>query len=350
MKVIHLMNSLKPSGMERMFVSAAPYFQQCGLETVIVGQGNDHPFRYELERCGYKIVTVPGLKTHTGARAFSRLLKTEQPDVLHIHSEGTYGLATLVAKLTDPKLSIVRTIHNVFRPKGKGKIKRRVESLIADRMIAEFISVSADVQDNERKFGRNSTLIYNWVEDRFFQLKGTRQSTKAQAKRSIAIVGNSSPIKNHETALVALRDLPLDLYFHGDERDANPTETRILNALEREGRLLHRGTGDPAASLVAADAYAMPSKHEGMGIALAEALVVGTPAVITDAPGLTWAAGLPGVTVLQDDVNEWRKHFQTIVSANTPKTTVGDLPIDLSARRGAADYIAVYYRLSSRAA
>lgn len=346
MKVLHLMNSLKASGMERMFISAAPYFRELGVESVIIGQGDDHPFTGQLESAGYTVGTVPAIKTLAGAKAFAGILKQARPDILHIHSEGSFGIATIIARVSAPKTAIVRTIHNVFQPSGKGKIKRKLESLIADRFADEFIACSPDVQRNERRFGREATLVYNWVEDRFFDLRNSRSKTGNGRNKSVVMVGNCSPVKNQETALVALLDLPLDLYFHGDESGANPTEKEILNALEKQGRIRHRGTGDPAASLVAADVYAMPSKHEGMSIALAEALVVGIPVIINDAPGQSWAVDFPAVAVLNNDVGSWRDQLTAITSVDPGACSTGALPIDLSARRGASEYANIYGRLA----
>lgn len=345
MKVLHLMNSLKASGMERMFISAAPYFQERGVDSLVVGQGEDHPFRPQLEAAGYAVGTVPAIKTAAGIKALVGLLKEQRPDVLHIHSEGAFGIATLVARFTAPKTAIVRTIHNVFQPSGKGRIKRKIESMAADRFAALFIACSPDVQRNERDLGRDATLVYNWVDDKFFDLRGTHQKKPAGINKSVVIVGNSSSVKNHQTALTALHDLPLDLYFHGDESGANQVERAILESLEKQGRLLHRGTGDPSASLVSADVYVMPSKHEGMSIALAEAIVVGTPVIINDAPGQSWAAELPGVTVLQDDVELWKEHLVAVASTDSREPVGADLPIDLSAQRGASEYADIYRSL-----
>lgn len=160
------------------------------------------------------------------------------------------------------------------------------------------------------------------------------------------MVGNSSAVKNHGRALAAMHELPLDLYFHGDETSASADERSLLNSMQDKGRIRFRGTADPAESLLAADAYAMPSKHEGMSIALAEALVVGVPAIINEAPGQSWAYGWPGVSVLQDNDALWREQLQLVAEASDSAITHQiDLPVDLSAKRGAGEYAALYRRL-----
>ena len=67
MKVVHLLASLRPSGMERMLVSAAPGTSpQAGVESVVVGQGLDHPFAGELRDAGYSVRTIPRVKSAEG--------------------------------------------------------------------------------------------------------------------------------------------------------------------------------------------------------------------------------------------------------------------------------------------
>jgi glycosyltransferase involved in cell wall biosynthesis len=69
----------------------------------------------------------------------------------------------------------------------------------------------------------------------------------------------------------------------------------MLDELEASGRLIARGVRDPLSVMEACSVFLMPSLHEGMGVALLEALSFGLPAIINDAPGLRWAADLPSV-------------------------------------------------------
>lgn len=341
------MAALRPSGMERMFESASEHFRAAGTETIIVGQGSDHPHAPELTRVGYRVEVIPSIKTYRGVSAWARLLVEVQPDVVHIHTEGAFVVSVSVAKAVLPKTPIVRTIHSIFRPTGKAKVSRRLQGLLADRAVAAFIAVSPDVRDNERSYKRNAQMIFNWVDDKYFGIRSTRASL-TPGRPAAVIVGNSSPIKNQILALQAVHASGLDLYFHGDEATATADEVQILDALEGEGRLRYRGTGDPGDSLIHGTVFLLPSQFEGFGIALAEALVSGVPAFVNDAPGLHWARSFPNVTVLQPDQHAWNIAIKTAEQKPfSPASTSGSLPIDLSAARGVNEYLRLYNSVAS---
>lgn len=341
------MGSLRPSGMERMFLSASDYFLDGGVESVIVGQGSAHSFIPQLSQAGYRIETIEPLKSLRGLRAWMRVLRSERPDVVHIHTEGVFAFSVLGAKCALPRTPIVRTVHNVFRPRGKARLSRLIQGRVADWAVSEFVAVSPDVQDNERLFNRSALLIFNWVDDKFFLARDRRGQADA-ATGAACIVGNASPIKNHIVALRAIWNSEFDVYYHGDESNASTDEIAILDQLSAAGRLRYRGVGDPTASLQSASVFLLPSKHEGMPIALSEALVVGLPAIVNDAPGVQWARKFPHVTLIAEDQEAWN----AALAATDGRARVGfpndaGLPLDLSAKRGVRELIDTYRGVSA---
>jgi len=345
MKIVHLMGALRPSGMERMFVSASTHFQAAGVETIIVGQGSDHPFAKYLTQAGYVVEVIPSVKTYGGAKAWAGLLRKIRPDVVHIHTEGAFVVTALAARISLPGTPIVRTVHSIFRPTGRARLSRQLQGLAADRVIADFIAVSPEVRENERLYNRNARMIFNWVDDGYFQVR--KERTPQVSRPAAVIVGNSSPIKNQVLALRAVQHSGLDLYFHGDEAGATREEVDILDSLEREGRLRHRGTSDPRTSLLQGSVFLLPSRHEGLGIALAEALVAGLPAIVNDVPGLRWARDFPNVAVLPLDQDAWNVAVKSVEQSPDIRPTKAEpLPIDLSPARGVSEYLDLYTSVS----
>ena len=342
LKVVHLLGGLYPSGMERMLASAVGEFADQDIRGVIIGQGPAHPFHSALIDAGYLVHIIPHIRSLSGQMKLRRILRSERPDVIHIHTESAFLPAVLCARLaiTAP---IVRTIHSVFRPKGRALISRRVQSYLADKLVACFVSPSPDVAHNEAEWGRHSQLIYNWVSSEYIAA-GLNESSPSRDSRVAVLVGNCAQVKNHEMALRHLLDMGYCVAHHGDESHASAEEVDMLDELAVAGRLLYRGSGAPIASLLRSGVFVLPSLHEGMSVALAEAISMRTPCLVADSTGLAWAKGLDGVQHIPlENQDDW--------AAALPKT--GYVPVtgleaapDLSAKRGAADYAHLYRTLA----
>ena len=162
--------------------------------------------------------------------------------------------------------------------------------------------------DNEReKWGLTCQVIENWVADEFVRdLDIDGPSPTPEAPLRVAIVGNCAEVKNHQVVLRASRGLPRVTVVHvGGSSAATEEEQALVRRLEGESRLEMMGARtDVAHILQDSQIFAMPSLHEGMPVALAEALCIGLPCIISDAPGLQWAAPDPGVLVARN-LNDW---------------------------------------------
>lgn len=346
-KVVHLLNELRPSGMERMLESAAPYFIAEGIEASVRGLLVGSTFADDLRAAGYEVVLGdPVAESWKAVIEFRRWVRSAGFDVVHIHSEGNYLRTALAARwaLGLGRGRIVRTVHSIFPPRGLRRLKRFLQAVIADRLLSAVVAPSPDVAENERGYLRTCLVIFNWVQDEMFRVRAERTDCVSDAEqRTALIVGNCSDIKRHELAVEAVELSDLSLMHLGEETLACAAEREQLDALEQEGRLRLRGSMSPELALVRADVFLMPSRREGMGVALAEALVAGLPAVVSDVPGLQWARRFPGVVFSDDSVGAWRDAIARAIA--TPEQAGTELPVDLSASRGAREYADLYRRI-----
>lgn len=345
LRVLHVLGPLRPSGMERMLVSAAPYFAEAGANGVIYGQVDGSTFAEELKNAGYEVVlgTKPAA-TLRSAITFRKLITTRKINVVHIHTEADYLRTVLLARWAlGRKGAIVRTVHSNFLASGSWRFKRQVQSRIADRFVSSLIAPSSDVAETEKStIGRECQVIYNWVDDRFFQLRSRRITGNRRRKRVALIVGNCSEVKAHEIAIKAVIAAGWQLIHLGDETGASQEELAMLELLQGERRLVRRGVYAPDVSLGEADVFLMPSQREGMPVALAEALVSGLPALVRNVPGLRWAKEFSEVRYLSDDPKTWADALREAEEASLWRVDVELPPLDLSSGRGAREYVQVY--------
>ncbi|WP_104192019.1 glycosyltransferase [Cryobacterium sp. Y82] len=341
LRVLHLLRELNPSGMERMLVSAASDFSRLGVRGFVVGQGRKHPFADELQRAGYAVTLLNGPVTgRHSRRQLRKLVRQEQIDVIHVHTEGDYLRTVLacVAAFGSQRPCIVRTVHNVFDARGRWFLSRWIQAAVADRFVRAIIAPSPDVTANEHRFGRNTRTILNWVDDAFFAV-GARRDAGARAPFTPLLgllVGNCSAIKRHGLYLQAAIAAGHSVMHLGSEERSGDAERKFLNDLEASGQLFTRGVKSPVAALGRADYFAMPSSVEGMGVALAEAIVSGVPCLVSASPGLHWAHGIPGVVMVPDTPEAWQK------AVLSPPTEAVVSPFDFTSARGASEYVGVY--------
>ena len=119
-------------------------------------------------------------------------------------------------------------------------------------------------------------------------------------------VGNLMPHKNLAVALRAMARLPetiapvLAVVGHGDATSLATAMPPQL-APERVRCLGYLSDADVGLAYRAATAFVFPSRYEGFGLPLLEAMASGTPVAYADAASLPEAAGVAGLAFAPDD-------------------------------------------------
>jgi glycosyltransferase involved in cell wall biosynthesis len=127
-------------------------------------------------------------------------------------------------------------------------------------------------------------LLHNFVRDVFFSRQRNRRSPDGVLK--VVSVGNLRLIKNMPYLIEALRELPqekisLDIYGEGPVREELSS---MIESYELKNVRLMGRRNDIYNVLPEYDVYVSPSTVEGFGIAVAEAMSVGLPVIVSDIP------------------------------------------------------------------
>lgn len=294
MKVLHILNSIMPSGAETMLVSSAGYWKECEKH-VLVTQKELGSYAPVMEEAGYHIHHIWDKSLWKKHWRIKNFIKKWKFDVVHIHPQSQsvfYAVDAWIAKT----YSLVRTVHNNFEFDGVLRIREVFFRMLMRWMGVRFVAISEGVAENEKvRFKNNTVTIYNWCNPEY---KFVSEEIKAEKRRLKNIsddtfvfisVGNCSDVKNHKMILEAIRMLDSVgeysfLYIHvgvGDSEEKNLAyDMGIYQFID------FVGNGDPGEYLPISDCYIMPSKYEGMGIAALEAITCGLPVILTDVPGL----------------------------------------------------------------
>ncbi|GBL45102.1 glycosyltransferase [Sulfuriferula multivorans] len=297
MKVLHVLNELRPSGAEIMLRIAAPLFRENGVECELLATGETvGPYAPVLEAAGYRIHHIPFARSPAFFMAVARFAKRSGFDLVHMHSERGFIGYVLAARMAGLR-RLVRTVHNNFNFGGWLRMRRGFERRLAERLGVRFIAIAPGVEQTERRlYGTSPLLIPNWFDSAHFHPVTPEERAAARAafgvrpdEYALVSVGNCSVVKNHTALIEALArctEFPWR-YLHIGLEEPGAPERVLAERLGIADRIRFIGAVDDVRPVLhAAELYVMPSQFEGLGIATLEAFAVGLPALLTEVPGL----------------------------------------------------------------
>jgi glycosyltransferase involved in cell wall biosynthesis len=229
-----------------------------------------------------------------------RLLVERRYDVVHVHSPVLAAVVrVLAATIPRPRPHTVYTQHNVWQSYAR---TTRLAEATTRRLDSHRFAVSSAVAgSNPPRLRRSTELLIHGVPTRD-ALPTPEDRAGARARlRSALWLPESAPVvitvanlrvtKDHANLLAAARlvaDARPDVHFLvvGDGPLRAELEALAVR-LGLEGQVHFLGSrSDVADLLLAADLFVLASLHEGLPIAMLEAMVAGLPAVLTAVGGI----------------------------------------------------------------
>lgn len=305
MKILHVFNALEFSGAEVMYVQAAPFFKDSGCELFALSTA-EHLGQYanNFEESGYKIEHQPltlSLKNIIGFISsliwIFNYIRAEKIDVVHIHRSSNFWWIALSSKLAGA--GVVRTIHNVFKSRWFTRPKAIFERWSARIFLKViFHTIGESVYKNEEQYYKNkSTKVNNWFDSKRFypainlsEKKAIREELGVGDALVVISVGGCSYVKRHEDIIDAVNLIAKSqdiVYLHIGDGVNHIVEERKTAELNITKNVIFVGnTNEVRKYLIASDIYLMPSRFEGLCIAVLESMACGLPMVLYDVPGL----------------------------------------------------------------
>ncbi len=304
MKVIHILNELKFSGAEIMYVSAAKEFAKMGCELTVVNTGaNLGEYAVQFEKAGYEVLHWPyNPKNISDKIAYTKevigFLKSNAFDVVHIHTGHLLFLMSFSAWRANCK--IVYTFHNVYPTRWFSyPLHLSLRWIIKNILGCKYHTISDSVYEHEKRLYLNNThKINNWYNSATFYPAADFEKTTIRKQLGISedalvviSIGGCSHIKRHSdiiSAMPVIREkYPNTLYLHLGEGSTLQEEQGQAKDLGLKEHIRFEGNQtDVRKYLIASDIYVMPSKFEGISLTTIEAMVCEIPAVLYDVPGL----------------------------------------------------------------
>lgn len=305
-RVRHLLKGLGPGGAERLVVAQATASGEAVHDVVHLIPEKRHLVP-TLEAAG---VTSRCLDSPTAARPgwilrLRRLLVADPVDILHVHSPALAAVARLLVR-TLPRTArpaIISTEHNRWpRHHRLTRLANRITIRLQDATIA----VSDDVKETIRGIDPDRvTVVVHGIDVEAVRETADRDGVRRELDipdddMVIVCVANLRREKALDVLVAAatraLDDMPpLRYVLVGQGPLADDVDRWIADAGIAD-RFTALGYREDATRIIsAADAFTLSSTHEGLPVAVMEALALGIPIVATDAGGIAAAAASAGL-------------------------------------------------------
>jgi len=312
--LLHLISSLKVGGAEILLLH---YIRSLGTEHYIHHVycfGNDGPIKEKIESLCVPVYMGPQQASIKNPVNFFfsilGLLKDllgfiKKNRILIIQSHLAYAnqLAVLAGKIAG--ISSFPTVHNTMSFVDKRSsfdprvhIKKAVNAVVyraADKVVAISQEVKEIIQDIFELDDSKVIVLKNGIIPGLLSLGSEHSGQKEQAssqKLKLIGVGSLTHQKAFEVLVRAAAklveqgfdDFLVRIAGEGPERDC--LEHLILE-LGVKGNVRLLGVRDDVGALLrTSDIFIMPSRYEGLSIAMIEAMASGLPVIASDAPGL----------------------------------------------------------------
>lgn len=301
--------------------------------------------------CGRGVITVPvamrGDLDLGAVMALADVARRSGAEVIHAHSAGAHGLAVGAARLAAVPWRVVT--RRLDLPVGRSPFSRWKYG----RGVSRYVAISRRVADSLAAGGvdpERISVVYSGIP--VSNVPRVDDPAARAAARAILLelvgeaaaqtpllgsIGALSPQKGHDLALRALASIPaparLVIVGEGEERARLETLARETGVA---GRVTWAGfRPDVAALLPGFDLILAPSRHEGLGTAVLEAMAAGLPIVasrVCEFPEMLME-GRAGILVPAEDAGALGQAARELLADPGRRADLGR-----AARRRAEDY------------
>lgn len=253
---------------------------------------------------------APGPGALLELRRIARIVEGAKPQLVHLHSSKA-GLAG--------RLALRGRLPTIFQPHGwsfdasTGPVRRG--AVVWERRAARWAAVVLCVSEAERRRGEEHGVRAAWrvipngvdlvalQEASVDERAAARARLKLDDRPTVVCVGRLCREKGQDILLEAwprvLSQVPEALLvLVGDGRDAGAVRKQA-----GQGVLFAGWRTDVGDWLAAADVVAVPSRSDGMSVAMLEAMARGRAVVATDVGGAAEALGEAGMLVPGEDAS-----------------------------------------------
>jgi len=350
-KVVHLVESMKVGGLERVIALIADHLNKdkYHFELWCIYEGGEIADELNKKGVSVKVLNIPNYYNPINIFKLANLIKKEKPAIVHTHTYFSNTITRLALKLA--KGPIVFThIHNIYSDyTARNLWIERWLSPISDKIIPCSDAVKRFVLNKERIPPERVLTIHNGVPLERFEENvdvGAIRNSLAlkEHDRVLILVAALRPKKGHQYLIEAMgniaknfKDVKCLIVGGGPLRKELEKQVESLNL---EKAVIFCGTRDDVPHLLkAADIFVLPSLTEGLPLVTAEAMAAGLPVVATDVGGTGEVVqdGVTGLLVPSKDVKALTEAVEVLLNDPLKMKQLGQAGYQLSHKDFAAE-------------
>jgi glycosyltransferase involved in cell wall biosynthesis len=366
-KILHVVFSLDPGGMENGLVNVANALPRNKFEVHVCC----------LERAGAFVARLPqpeNVRVLSKQNGFSlktvfdlaRVIKQIQPDLIHSHNLGPLIYASLATVFGRWK-PIIHGEHGSLQPDQL--IPRRIRARrFFYRTCRRVHTVSHSLTAQLREMGFSSsrlvTLVNGVDTNRFIPAnrnKSREQIGLPQNAFVIGIVGRFVGLKRHEDLIHAFNSVAKSfpdaylLIVGGGGEEEQKIVARVNSSPAKERIRITGFQNDPLPFYQAMDLLAVPSLHEGMSNVVLEAMSCGVPVLAHNVCGNAEviAHDVDGIVADLGSIEKLQRELQKALNQRDILSIIGNKAREKALRQFslasmAANYAKLYSELLKR--
>ncbi|MCZ7535451.1 MAG: glycosyltransferase family 4 protein [Acidimicrobiia bacterium] len=328
MKILYVIDNLGPGGAERSLHELVPELRAAGTEVLVVSLDPASDLEVAGGARTYETRTLDAASPFGRVRELRALLRNERPDIVHTSLFRSNVTGRLAAVRTGAVVmtSLVNTSYEPERlrdanvRRSRLALARAVDGFTARHLTAHFHAITEAVKEsavrNLRIRADRVTVIERGRDRARLGIPSPERRERARAALGIAgdaqvvvNIARQDPQKNQAVLVGAFERLAganpdAVLVIAGRRGYASEELDALLARSAHADRIMMLGhREDVPEILAAADVFAFPSRYEGLGGAVIEAMALGLPVVASDLPALREVVvdGVTGVLARSED-------------------------------------------------
>jgi len=336
MKILHITSTpvFYPGGMEKVIWEISKKLSKNHEVTILQTNLYDEKKNYEkvVSREGVKVITCKNNFFFFGygySLEFKKILKSiwKDYDLVHVHGCGRFT-TDYSLNFLKRKLPLVFTSHGFFHTRDEGFLKFFNKLLLKRNFknVDYFTALTSKEFGEYGSYGVPQEKIFevpNGIELKNFKMNSEKvlnfKKKYGLKGRTILFVGRIHESKGLDSLVKSIKDIDCKLLIVGRDSGYRKDLEILSKKLGVSEKIIFMGSvseEDLITAYFSSEVFSLPSRHEGFGIVIIEAMAAGLPLVVSDRGSLPELvkAGKNGFLFKFGDVISLSKHLNNVLN------------------------------------